>query len=180
MRGFGGFVNGCIFALALLIGLAFGAVQSGLVPANADSKPNRIERWLAHASLEAAIARGSKDLQNPLQASDDNLIAGVHLYGANCAVCHGAADAKQSNPAKGFYIRSPALAKDGVEDDPESETFWKVKHGIRYTAMPSFGATLSDADIWKLAMFLKRMDKLDPQVDAEWKKIPSAATAASP
>ena len=45
---------------------------------------------------------------------------------------------KPSNLAQGFYIEAPQLAKDGVEDDPEAVSFWKVKHGTRFTAMPSF------------------------------------------
>jgi thiosulfate dehydrogenase len=55
-----------------------------------------------------------------------------------------------------------------------------VKHGIRFTAMPSFTTTLQDDEIWKIAMFLKQMDKLPPQVEAEWKKVPSVAAAPSP
>ena len=114
------------------------------------------------------------------QPSSQATITGVRLYAENCAICHGASDAKPSNPAQGFYIEAPQLAKDGVEDDPEAVSFWKVKHGIRFTAMPSFAATLHDEDIWKIAMFLRQMDNLPPAVDAEWKKVPSAATASSP
>ena len=50
----------------------------------------------------------------------------------------------------------------------------------RDTAMPSFAPTLQDEQIWKIAMFLKQMDKLPPAVDAEWKKIPSVAATPSP
>jgi thiosulfate dehydrogenase len=94
------------------------------------------------------------------------------------AIC--ASDAKPSNPAQGFYIEAPQLAKDGVEDDPEAASFWTVKHGIRFTAMPSFATTLQDEDIWKIAIFLKQMDKLPPAVDAEWKRVPSLAATPSP
>ena len=93
---------------------------------------------------------------------------------------HGASDAKPSNLAQGFYIEAPQLAKDGVEDDPEAVSFWKVKHGIRFTAMPSFAPTLQDEQIWKIAMFLKQMDTLPPAVEAEWKKVPSVAATAPP
>jgi mono/diheme cytochrome c family protein len=98
----------------------------------------------AHTALNAALERDIKDLRNPIQPSDENLIAGVHLYVENCVVCHGALDGRPSNPAQGFYIEAPQLAKDGVEDDPEAASFWKVKHGIRFTAMPSFTTTLQD------------------------------------
>jgi mono/diheme cytochrome c family protein len=151
-----------------------------MVPANADSKPAALESWVANTALEAALKRDTEGLRNPIQPSEENLITGVHLYAANCAICHGASDAKPSNPAQGFYIEAPQLAKDGVEDDPEAASFWTVKHGIRFTAMPSFAATLRDEEMWKIAMFLKQMDKLPPTVDAEWKKVPTVAATPPP
>jgi len=169
------FLAGIILTLAVLACVGFFAVKTGVVPANADGKPATLERWVANTALQAAIERDTKALSNPIQPTDENLIAGVHLYADNCAICHGASDAKPSKPAQGFYMEAPQLAKDGVEDDPESTSFWTVKHGIRFTAMPSFSTTLKDEDIWKIAMFLKQMDKLPPAVDAQWKEVPSAA-----
>jgi mono/diheme cytochrome c family protein len=175
-----GFINGVIFTLALLAGGGYVAVLLSVMPAGADRKPSRLERWAANTSLRATIARETKGSSDPLQPTDANLIDGIRLYGQNCAVCHGAADAAQSTIAKGFYIRAPQLAKDGVEDDPETETYWKVAHGIRFTAMPAFGTTLSEDDIWKLALFLKRMDALPAAAQAEWKKVPSSAPSPAP
>lgn len=170
-----GFINGVVFTVALFLGAAFAAVQFGAVPAGADAKAPRIEQWAAKRSLHAALERDERGVTAPLTPTDDNLLAGVKSYGANCAVCHGAADAKTSTLAKGFYVKAPQLAKDGVEDDPEAVTYWKVKHGIRFTAMPAFGANLSDTELWQLALFLKQMDKLPPGVDAAWKQLPSVA-----
>jgi thiosulfate dehydrogenase len=174
------FLGGIVFTLIVLAGVGYFAVIAGIVPANADSKASALETWVAHTALHAALERDTKGLSNPIQPSDENLITAVHLYAANCAICHGASDAKPSNLAQGFYIEAPQLAKEGVEDDPEAVSFWKVKHGIRFTAMPSFTTTLQDDEIWKIAMFLKQMDKLPPQVEAEWKKVPSVAAAPSP
>jgi mono/diheme cytochrome c family protein len=170
------FINGIVFTIALLAAAGYVAVRQGLLPAGADVKPSGLERWAAHTSLDATIDRETKSLSNPLQPTDANLIDGVHSYAANCAVCHGAADAKPSNLAKGFYIRAPQLADHGVEDDDESETYWKIEHGIRFSAMPAFETTLSSDDAWKIAMFLKRMDSLPPAVAAQWKAVPSSET----
>ncbi len=175
MRLIVSFLAGIVLTLTVLACAGFFAVKMGMVPANADSKPTALENWVARTALQTAIARDTKTLSNPLQPTDENLIAGVRLYAENCAICHGASDAKPSNLAQGFFIEAPQLARDGVEDDPESASFWKVKHGIRFTAMPSFATTLKDEDIWKIAMFLKQMDKLPPAVDTQWKQVPSAA-----
>src|SRR6516165_9187736 len=180
MKSIVSFLGGIVFTLVGLGVLGYFAVKSGMVPANADSSPSPLERWIAQTSLRAALERDTKGLTSPVQPSDENLIIGVHLYAENCVICHGASDAKPSNLAQGFYIEAPQLAKDGVEDDPEAVSVWTVKHGIRFTAMPSFAPTLQDEQIWKIAMFLKQMDKLPPTVDAEWKKIPSVAATPSP
>jgi mono/diheme cytochrome c family protein len=172
------FLNGIVFTLAFLVAAGFVAVQFGVMPANADAKPSPLERWMASRSLHAAIDRDTKNLQNPLPLSDANLTDGVHLYASNCAVCHGAADAKPSKLAQGFYIAAPLLAKHGVEDDPVAESYWKIAHGIRFTAMPAFGSTLSDDDMWKIAMFVSKMDHLPPAVDSVWKAVPSADSQA--
>jgi thiosulfate dehydrogenase len=58
----------------------------------------------------------------------------------------------------------------GVEDDPEGYSFWKIKHGIRWTAMPAWQHTLSDQQIWTLALFLTRMDKLPPAPEQAWQQ----------
>jgi mono/diheme cytochrome c family protein len=172
------FVNGVVFTLAFLVAAGFVAVQLGVMGANADSKPNPLESWIAKRSLHAAIDRETKNLQNPLSLSDANLTDGVHLYASNCAVCHGAADAKPSKLAQGFFVPAPMLAKHGVEDDPVAESYWKIAHGIRFTAMPAFGTTLSDDDMWKIAMFVSKMDHLPPAVDTVWKAVPSAESQA--
>jgi thiosulfate dehydrogenase len=180
MKSIVSFLGGIVFTLVVLAGTGYFAVKTGFVPANANSRPAALERWVANTALDAAIERDTRGLSSPIQPSDENLIIGVHLYGENCAICHGASDGKPSNLAQGFYIEAPQFAKDGVEDDPAAASFWKVKHGIRFTAMPSFTTTLQDEEIWKLAMFLKQMDKLPPTVDAEWKKVPSVAVTAPP
>ncbi len=174
------FIYGIIFTLALFVAAAFVGVQLGVVPAGADVTPPALEAWAARRSLHATIDRERTAYTNPLQPTDANLVAGVALYGANCAVCHGAADGKPSTLSKGFYIDAPLLAKDGVEDDPENETYWKLDHGIRFSAMPAFGGTLSSDQLWQLAMFLNRMDKLPPAAAAAWQKLPSAAASPAP
>lgn len=158
---------------ALLTGYLF--LDLGLVPANADAKPPALEKWAARKSLRATIAREAPRGPNPVELNDANLAAGVRLYAANCAVCHGAADGEASNVAKGLYQRAPQLAKHGVTDDEEGETYWKIFHGIRLTGMPAYRATLSETQMWQVALFLKHMDALTPAAEMAWKAVPSQA-----
>lgn len=168
-----GVVWGIILTIAIALISVYALLHSGLIPANADAKPGGLELWMAGTSLDATLDRYAPKEQNPVALTDQNLLEGVRLFGENCAVCHGSAKGEKSpSPiAKGEYPRPPQLATDGVEDDPEGYSFWKIKHGIRLTGMPSFGYTLKDEQIWTLALFLKHMDKLPPTVQQAWQKV---------
>jgi thiosulfate dehydrogenase len=161
---------GAVLVVAVEILIAYVAIRSGAIPANADARPSKIEAWIARSSLHAALRRGAPKGDNPVPPSGDNLLAGMKLYVANCAVCHGAADGAATNVAHGMYQRPPQLASDGVEDDPAGVTYWKIYHGIRFTAMPSFASTLSEKEIWQLTAFLANMDRLPAGVDSQWKR----------
>jgi thiosulfate dehydrogenase len=163
-----GFVIGFLACLVLFAGAAYFAAVAGWVPANADAKPSAVERWYARAALKAAVNRGAPKGDNPLPATPQNLLAGMHVYNQNCAVCHGRSDGEPSSVALGLYQRPPQFGKHGVEDDPAGETYWKVEHGIRLTGMPNYAKTLSENEKWQVTLFLQQMDELPPAVRAAW------------
>jgi thiosulfate dehydrogenase len=163
-----GFVLGFVVAIATMIAASYFFVTSGALSAGQDSKPSRLEKWAAKRSLQATMRREAKGLKSPLQPTDANLAAGIALYRAHCQVCHGGADGAVSSIAKGLAPNPPQLAKDGVEDDPEEVTYWKVAHGIRFTGMPAFGETLSGPEMWQIALFAKHMGSLPPGARSAW------------
>ena len=168
-----GVVFGLILAVvAALIG-GYVLVRSGYLPANADAQAGSLENWVAGTSLDATLRREAPTRDNPLKLTEQNLVAAVHLFAQNCAICHGGAQGagSESPIAKGLYQKPPQFATDGVEDDAEGVSYWKIKHGIRWTGMPSFGSSLSDQQIWTLALFLKHMDKLPPAAQQAWQQV---------
>jgi mono/diheme cytochrome c family protein len=171
MRNFLLGVAATILVAALV---AYGFLHTGLIAANADAKPGGFELSAANTALEAVLRRNAPRGPNPVPLTDANLVEGVRLYGAHCAVCHGtsAGNGRASAIARGEYPAPPQLATDGVEDDPAGWTFWKIKHGIRLTGMPSWKDDLDDRQIWTLALFLGHMDKLPPAAEAAWKQLP--------
>jgi mono/diheme cytochrome c family protein len=44
------------------------------------------------------------------------------------------------------------------------EQFWIIKHGIKMTAMPAWGATHSDAQIWNIVAFFQAMPGMTPEI----------------
>ena len=170
---FKGFIVGIALAITVALLGGYAILRLGLVPANADANPGWLETWAATTSLAATLGREAPPSANPVAMTDDNLVAGIELYGQHCAICHGTATgaASASPVAKGLYPRPPQLATDGVEDDPQSVSFWKIQHGIRWTGMPSWKSTLTDQQIWTLALFLKHMDKLPQPAEQAWQKV---------
>lgn len=163
-----GFALGFVAAIATLIVAGYFFVASGALPAGQDSKPSRLEKWAANTSLQATMRREAAGLKSAVQPTDENLTAGIVLYRTHCQVCHGGPDGTTSAIARGMTPKAPQLAKDGVEDDPEAVTFWKIAHGIRFTGMPAFRETLSSQEIWQIALFAKHMDSLPPGARSAW------------
>ena len=167
-----GILTGVVLTLAVALIGGFLLLKSGLIPANADADPSQLETWIAKTSLHATLDREAPTGANPVALTTPNLQRGAQLFVQNCAVCHGSSKgtAAPASLAAGFFQKAPQLATDGVEDDSEGESFWKIKHGLRMTAMPSFAHSLSDEQIWTLALFLKHMDKLPPAVQISWQQ----------
>lgn len=170
-----GIVIGALGAVVAGFAAFYLVAVTGRIPANADAKPPALEKWIAHKALDAAILREAPRGPNPVALTDANLIAGIKLYAADCAVCHGAADGAPSAIGRGLYQKAPQLAKYGVEDDDEGDTYWKLYHGIRMTGMPAFRESLSENELWQIALFLKNMDSLPPGPQKVWDAVPSPA-----
>lgn len=163
-----GFVVGFLAALVAFALGGYFAVRAGGLYSGQDVKPGGFEKWAAKSSLRATIRRETPGLKCPLEPTEENLAAGGTLYDTHCRVCHGASDGVGSSIAKGLTPRPPQLAQDGVEDDPVATTYWKIAHGIRFTGMPAFRATLSDRELWQLALFAANMNALPPGARAAW------------
>jgi len=167
------FLAGVLTTLVVLLIGGYLVLQSGSIPANADGTPSRLELWMARTSLRATLRQQAPKGADPVPLTTANLITGIHIFGKHCAICHGTArgTASATPVAKGEYPRPPQLASDGVEDDPPGYSFWKIKHGIRLTGMPSFKSALTDQQIWTVALFLKHMNALTPAAEQVWRQV---------
>src|SRR5260370_14560929 len=79
--------------------------------------------------------------------------------------------------ATGMYTRTPHLYEGkGVTDDEPGESYWKIFNGIRLSGMPGFSKSLSETQMWQMAILLANADKLPPSAKAAL-VAPIAATA---
>lgn len=162
------FLLGCIVAVIVVLTAAFCFVRFGFVDPRADLPVGGLESKIAMPSLDASVDRRAPEAHNPLQPNDANLIAGMKIYQSNCAGCHG--DIQHSHTAFGdsFYPRVPQFVED-APDMPENQNFYIIQHGIRLSGMPAWKQLLSEQEMWQVTTFLSQMDKLSPQLSAEWK-----------
>ncbi len=155
------------FIIGVIIGLLVPAVAGycyfrfGFAPVATASAPMPFEKTAARMALKARISKEAPK-NAPIQATEDNLTAGAHVYVDNCAFCHGWPNQPATKAAKGMFPLPPQLLNkdEMVTDDPVGVTYWKVKNGIRMTGMPGFGEMLSDNEIWQVSEMLKNADKL--------------------
>jgi thiosulfate dehydrogenase len=160
------------FIIGLLLGfliVPFGVYlyfASGSAPIATTDSDLPFEHFLAHKAMDARIA---KDVPKnvPVQATEGNYLDGAGLYKQHCAVCHGVPLTPKSSIATGMYPRPPQMFEGmGVTDDPPAETYWKIFNGIRMTGMPGFSKSLSENQMWQIAILLANADKLPPSVKA--------------
>jgi len=154
------FILGLVVGIVLLPAAAFLYVWFGFAPVATSASPLPFERTIAGMALDARVAKEAPK-QSPVPPSDENLLAGAHIYRENCAICHGTAGEPKTAFAKGMYAPPPQFLKGkGVTDDPVGVTFWKVTNGIRLTGMPAFEDSLKDQQRWQVSDLLANAYKL--------------------
>jgi mono/diheme cytochrome c family protein len=102
-------------------------------------------------------------LINPYAADLAAAELGAQIYAGSCASCHGdggrgdgpAAAGLQPPPADLSAHLAPGKHSDG-------EIFRWIRDGIAGSAMPAFGATLSEEQRWQLISFLRTMPGAAP------------------
>jgi len=155
-----GFLTG---GLVLALGIA-GYFTLGLANVAADAHHSKwITQWMI-SSVHASIRRTApRNLESPLPASEENLIAGGKLYLNDCVGCHGAPGQPRSAFGATFYPPAPQFALDGTTYS-ETQIYWVAKHGVRRTGMSAQGSSSSDEHLCLLAGFISRVRDLPPRV----------------
>lgn len=163
------FILGIIFILVLLLLCALGGALLGFMPTSANATPPAWETKIASGALDASMERHAPRVNNPIPATDANLIDGMKVYTMNCALCHGGLDKKPSALQHSMYPPPPQLILEPL-DDPEWHIYFATRTGVRYTGMAAWERVLSEQDIWKVTGFLSRVEKLPAGAKEYWQK----------
>src|SRR6059058_6186540 len=136
------FILGIIVAVVVAFAIALIIAQFGLIPTNADATPAAFETKIAANALDASMERHAPRVNNPVPATDENLIDGMKLYTMNCALCHGALDNKPSALSHAMYPPPPQVILEPL-DDPEWHIYYAIRTGVRYGGMPAWSKAMS-------------------------------------
>lgn len=158
---------GAVLMLVILVLSALAVMRLGLMPVSADGTHSSLEARIMPAVLHASIVRHASGDTNPVSVSEESLKTGVSTYKAMCARCHSTPGGNPSIYGQSFYPPAPQLLGP-VSNYTASQLFWLIKHGIRNTGMPAWGAMLSDDEIWQIVSLLRQSQDLPPSVEAEW------------
>jgi mono/diheme cytochrome c family protein len=173
------FIVGIMFTLIALIVGGWWCVKQGYLNFAADQKPSLVEEKIAMAAVDASMDRRAGEGKNPVMPTEENIAAGAKLYLDHCGGCHGVPSNPESEFARSFNPPVPEFFKD-APDMSDSQNFYAIQHGIRWTGMPAWGKTLSAAEIWQLAAFLDNVGKLPPAAQKIFGPQPAAAPAPVP
>jgi thiosulfate dehydrogenase len=172
------FVGGLILGLVLVPLCGYLYFTGGSAPVATTDSDIPFETFFARKALSARIAK-EMPKSVPIQATEGNYLAGADLYKQHCAVCHGLPLEPKSAIASGMYPRPPQLLQGkGVTDDEPGETYWKTANGIRLTGMPGYSKSLSETQMWQVALMLANADKLPASVKTSLVSPPASAPTA--
>jgi mono/diheme cytochrome c family protein len=157
-------------ALLLLV-LASAFVYFGVYNIAADAPHTPAVNSLLGSLRDRSIAVRARGIAPPADLNTPSRVAsGAGLYAEMCVSCHLGPGVERSELSQGLYPQAPELAK--AHDMSPSEQFWIIKHGVKLSAMPSWGKTHPDPLIWDMVAFVRRLPGMSP---TDYKRLVASA-----
>src|SRR5262245_29943142 len=151
-------------ALSLFVLLIAGAcvfVFSGMYDVSAMSSHGRLAEWAFATTMQHSVRARAREIQVP-DLSSSMATRGMEHYAENCEPCHGAPGVGKGEIGKGVNPPAPDLTKSAAVWSP-AELFWIIKNGIKMTAMPAWGPTHPDEEIWNIVALVRDLPAMSPE-----------------
>ena len=146
---------------AIVAGLAgVAVVYSGTFNVAADVPHSWPVLALMNTVRDRSIEVRARGIQVPGLEDPQLVLKGAGQYAAMCTACHLAPGMGNSEIRPGLYPRPQNLSRVRVAP---REAFWIIKHGLKMSAMPAWGASHDDATIWSMVAFLQKLPDMTPQ-----------------
>jgi mono/diheme cytochrome c family protein len=137
-------------------------IYSGAYNVSMSNHDNAVVNWYFDTGTTRSIKHHAAEIVAPIALNSPQMIqSGANHFREMCAQCHGAPGEPPGEIAKGLWPAAPDLAKAAPDWTP-GELYWITKNGIKFSAMPGWGATHSDEKIWEIVAFLEKLPSLSP------------------
>lgn len=136
-------------------------IGSGIYDIGADEHHWQFVLTVIESLRERSISARTGTIDVPQLEDPVRIGAGASRYAQLCVGCHLAPGETTSELRRGLYPHPPSLAQ---ADRPDARrAFWIVKHGIKMSAMPAWGTSLEDSEIWDIVAFLRVLPGMSPE-----------------
>ena len=112
----------------------------------------------ASTAAEAVQEPAAEAPENPIEATEESVRAGLRVYGRFCRSCHGVrGDGRGQNPSPG--TRPANLIDDEwVHGDSDGEIYNVIRQGVppNYD-MDAWEGRITDEEIWHVVNFLREL-----------------------
>ncbi len=153
-----------LIAAGAVFAAACGAVlfvELGIYNIGADDHHNKVTSAAIEQLRDRSIDARLGPIKPQLNATPEMVRAGAQHYATLCAGCHLAPGIAKSEVRTGLYPHPPNLAQEEMQESRRA--FWIIKHGIKMSAMPAWGKTLDDAEVWDVVAFVRKMPGMSPE-----------------
>lgn len=133
---------------------------SGRVPVSASAGHSAPVAWFLHFTMRRAVQVQAAEIEAPSLDDPALLTAAVPHFDRQCALCHGS-PREDGLPTMGGTTPPPPPLRDHVDAWRPRELFWIVRHGIKYTGMPSWPALEREDEVWMLVALLRRLPSME-------------------
>ncbi|HEV8534150.1 MAG TPA: c-type cytochrome [Candidatus Limnocylindria bacterium] len=136
--------------VALLVGLPLALTHRQELP---------LERAYGNAAVALVSRLLGGDAPNPRANDPRAATAGRAAFVGSCALCHGAKGDGRGRFGPSTYPDAANLLSTRTQEKSDAQLFWIVKNGLGFTAMPAFGDTYQDEDLWAIVVYIRALQR---------------------
>jgi mono/diheme cytochrome c family protein len=141
---------------------------------SARENPSWIEAFAAGIARSLAIPATYR-LKNPYAPTAENIREGGEHFADHCAICHANDGSGDTLFGKGLYPKPPDMRSADTQNNSDGELYYTIENGVRLSGMPAFGSAAgpgtSDAETWKLVLFIRHLPQITSEELEEMKKL---------
>ncbi|KQN92814.1 cytochrome C [Sphingomonas sp. Leaf231] len=164
-----------ITALAMLAAAGLLFAWSGIFNIAASSGHWPITDWFLHWTMRNSVkTHAFFDAPDEVIEKDGQLVSAAGHFASACASCHGAPGQRPSPVMQEATPPAPDLAIN-ARHWSDTQLFYILRHGVKYTGMPAWGAAKRDDEIRRMVAFVRRLPTMTP---AQYRALSGQAQGA--